>query len=676
MADGEILGRVVVDVDFDDNALRARIKAATAAPFQVQIAFNKAQIGAALKAASVGLTVKADVQFSRIQMQKELAEKAALLKPVKIPVTFDVNRTQVAKARKEFQILQNQLTDVERKEQLKRDSTREKFRQKEALASARETNRIRSDAEKRTRLEFQSAERIDRQRAAFRNSQLLGQQRLNNTLIAQATRTQAKLATLSDRPLFLRAGEGLQNISNSLSTFDRTASRVLRTSLVAFTAWSAGVTLAVGAVAAIAITSFAKLQDATSRASAVVASSRISDEIVKTGKQLSNFASLATAAQKQIADTAAKVALKTIFNPKEVAEGIKALLQAGQDLPSALQNISSAANFATITNTDLTTSADLLASGLASAGLASKDSALLLDKFAFVAQTSLGEASDVAEAFANRGASAFKAYGRGVDETLTLISLLAQTGTTGKPGGTQASIVLRDIAKAAGKNAPEFRKYGIAVRDADHLNVSFNETLLDLANVFGRVRDERGDLGIASLRKELGFMDRSVGSILQIVPQVEKLGAKGLDNITKGIKSSAGTVQRQADFIRRNISFQFGNLLDSFTVAFNKFGEAASGNVTKLFDRFAGSGGLIEQATPRIEEFGRRFGALIGRIADFVQTDDFANGIKILVDSIRITLRGVADSIRHRPGVRWSKRGRKRFRCFCQNNTSVFRVSC
>lgn len=545
---------------------------------------------------------------------------------------------------------QEAVTQVEAIEIAKRDTFRERERSKQESQdnAARRRKELNEDLFDRRALE--------RDAAVAQRREIIADQ-LNARLLAQdnqfrqrqqfaAERSQRQLQSKFDKPILQQVLIDTNKLNSSLGDFDRVVSRALKASLLSFTAWSAGVEIATAAAGAAGVAAFAKLQLAATRAAAVVASDTFSKEMLTNGHAVSNFADVSDAASKRIIAASQQVALATIgFNPTDVTEGVQSLLQAGEKLPEALKNIGPAAKFAQVNQADLKETTDGLAASLASAGLGSQDAALLLDKFSFTAQSALGNSGDFLEAFANRAGSSFKAYGRGVNETLTLLQLLGNTGVTGREAGTQAFIVLRDIAKAAGKSPEAFKKYNIAIRDAENRNTKFSTTLVDLSREFQKVQKAGGDVGVFKFAQELGLTQKSIGSLLQIIPQVSKQGQQGLDDFNKQLDQSGGNIERQVKQQRKTIAAQFDNLKDTFSVVASTFGQGAEKQVTRFFDIFAGTGGKISQATDQINAFGVAFGEIVGRLANFVQTDAFTNGVKTLVEAIKITLGGVSDAV-------------------------------
>lgn len=722
----DIHGSVVLDVKVDgEQTAKQRLESAFAsleANVNVNADFNKAQVQAALTAASKGLFVKVNVVFddgdakrSFRDMEKRLdaltlaREKAALdgakaEKRANESIRVDGAKTGNARKRVNDQIrlstektanawvstekranetirvdytrtanhkvrldntnrafherIETGLTAFEIRELGKRETARvtsatrsnDKVRAQQSKgeqdrATARERGLVRLDV-----LEDQHVKRLVQfeaaaaQRREVINAQLQARIAAQDNLFAQRQEIarQRVQDRLNAKPLIQRILINSNQVNQSLAEFDRTVSRVLRTSLTAFTVWSAGVTAAVaGAVAASAV-AFGRLEIAGTRAGAVVASQIRTDEILNAGKAISNFATVTADAREKIERNAQAIALSTTgFAPVEVVEGTRALLQAGQDLPSALTNIGAAARFAQVNELELADASDRLAAGLAAAGKEADYSNKLLDQISFTAQSALGNAGDYLEAFANRGASSFRTYGEGIQETLTLLALLGQTGVTGRTAGTQASIVIRDIAKAAAKVPEAFKAYGVAVKSAETPNVTFNETLLTLASA---IEEAQKGNRIAKLRKELGFMDKSFGSILQIIPQVNELGKDGLDNFAAGLQTSTGTVNRQVAEINKTLPAQFDKLGDAINVALGKVGKRFGPALADLFNVFSGTDGLIPRAADNLIAFGDTVAGVIDRVTAYVQSPNFLAGIETFKDAFAVTLVGFSDA--------------------------------
>jgi hypothetical protein len=574
----DIHGSVVLDVKVDgEQTAKQRLESAFAsleANVNVNADFNKAQVQAALTAASKGLFVKVNVIFddgdakrSFRDMEKRLdaltlaREKAALdgakaEKKANESIRVDNAKTGNARKRVNDQIrlstekTANSWVAAEKKanESIRLDYTRTanqkvrldnanrafherietgltafELRELEKRETARVASATRSNDKVRTQqskgeqdratarerslnrldvLEDQHLKRLEQyeaaaaQRRAVINSQLQARIAAQDNLFAQRQEIarQRVQDRLNAKPLIQRILINSNQVNQSLAEFDRTVSRVLRTSLTAFTVWSAGVAVAFGAAATAGVVAFARLETSATRAAAIVASDAFNESLLKRGRGITNFAEVSENAQKRITEASSKIALTTLFSPTEVTEGIRSLLQAGQDLETALLNIGPASEFAQINEIELNEATGGLAAGLDSAGLQAKDSGALLDKFAFVAQNALGDASDYMTAFANKSAAAARAFGFSNDEALTLLALLGKTGTLGEEAAPRPTIVFRELSRGAGRAGKAWQDAGIDI------NGPLNEMILKIGTLAAEVKRTQGRAGCRATR--------------------------------------------------------------------------------------------------------------------------------------------------------------------------------
>lgn len=657
-----VTAKVGVEAGFRRSQLQANLtaEAGKGRGLRVDVAgvFSRPQLQRALKVATAKpLVANVDAKFNRAQIQRALRE-VVNAKPPKITVQVDAKRGAFKAVVSTAEGIQREITDLEKRHLEQRETDRARAEQREnAIRSKGVQDRL-TTAERALRsieaseqrhfarlVEFDAAaasrrevidaqlqSRLEAQDNAFRQRRILA-----------AEREQIRLQRLASRPIIQRILVNTDAINASLADFDRTVSRGLRTSLLAFTTWSAGVTAAVGIAATAGVVAFANLETAAVNAGTVIATQTRIDELDKFGKAVSDFATVTEGAQKRIEEVSQRVALQTRFDPTEIANGIGALLKAGQTAQEAFTNIGSAAEFASVNAADLGETAEGLAKSLASAGLDADQSALLLDKISVTAAKAVGDVEDYFQAFSNGAAAAGRIIGATTDETLLVLRLLGQAGTLGLEAGTQVDIIFRDLGRAAVRSADEWRKYGLTA------NGTVTDQLVLLAELIERTGTNR--IEQAKLRKELGLQEKSFRSISRIIPQIQNLGADTparLQQIQREIattaRSAEGTVGLQLAEQRKTISFQFDQLLDSFKIAFQEFGEGTGDEIAGLFDQFAGAGGLLERSLPQVREFGEAFGRIVQQVTDFVQTDSFLNGVETLSEAVQVTLSGFGDA--------------------------------
>lgn len=599
-----------------------------------------------------------DLPF-KAEMQGQLDARVGV-NGLKLRVNLQIDNKSFAPVIAQIAGQQKAITAIEAKELLKRETARDAAAARALASNIVTAEKLAADRQRiadrlaasQTILEERNAGISQRnQEVAALRTEII-QENLRARLAAAddafqkrrqfaAEAAQRRLENQARRPILQTVLINGQALSRSLADFDRAVSGVLRTSLGAFTIWSAGVTAAVTAAAAAGVVAFAQLEQAGTRAAAVVASQQRVAEIERYGKAITDFSTTTAEARARIEEVAQRVALRTLFNPTEIAAGVQQLVQSGQTLEEAFTNIATSANFATVNSTDLDETTKGLATSLAAAGLPAEQSALLLDKISLTAAAAVGDVEDYFDAFANGAASAGRIIGATTDETLFVLRLLGQAGTLGLTAGTQADIIFRDLGRAAIKAKDEWEAYGITATG------TIAEQLVGLAGLIEQTGDNR--IAQAQLRKDLGFQEKSFRAISRIIPQITALGsteAERLAAINRELGSTAnaagGLVELQLGQLRRTVSFQFDQLKDSVIIAFQEIGRGAAPAVSELFDVFAGTGGLIERSIPTLQEYGRALGEIVGRAADFVQTDAFINGVQTIEEAVKVTLRGVS----------------------------------
>lgn len=637
-----------IDVSFGKMQVRAALKEATAGyAHKVDVAFTKTQVRKALKTASAGLTAKADVQFTKTQVRAALKTATAGM-AIRMDVDAADLRTKVATI---VAKTEKATTEIHQRESERRKTLDKRLRAENEIAETRANQRIRIlDRQRRDALI-----RLDRQDAQIReriNAQLNArieaqnnQSRLREAYAAN--RERQRLERQAAKPLIQRVLVQTDRINSSLAEFDRSMTRALRTSLTAFTVWSAGVVAAVGAATGAALVSFARMEQEVARAGAVFASDAFYGNLIRGEKQLRSFKEEATFTSEAVRQLSNSIALETLFNPREIAEGAKAMAQAGVSLADTQAQLSTVAQFAQNEQIGLADATEKLTGSINSAGLSMSKITSLTDKFTLAANSTNATASEMADAFSNQAAAAFRSYGYEVDEAITTIGLFAKANLRGLEAGTQTSILVREITRSAFVKAPAaWKKYGIALEDANGKAVPFNETLISLVQKLEEVRKTDGNRGMAKLRKELELTEKSMRGLTILQPLVNELGIEGLNEFTRMLNKSAGATARQSSVVTDTIAFEWGNLLENIAIQFQNFGSKSAAPLKRLFDQFNGAGGIIDQLTPKVEALGERFAVLVDRFADWVTSPEAARGAEILIDAVRITLVGVRDAFK------------------------------
>lgn len=168
----------------------------------------------------------------------------------------------------------------------------------------------------------------------------------------------------------------------------------------------------------------------------------------------------------------------TIFHTNDVAKAISEAAHAGWDYDKMLQGIPISMLLAQAGNTDLSTGLDMLIKTINGTGIAFGDAETFVNQWVMAANSSATTVSELGEAMEKMGATA--RFGDSTGELLTMLGVLANTGTVGAAAGTLLrNSMIRLIAPT--KNAREAME-GLGV-EADEINEAVGGDSETLAEV-------------------------------------------------------------------------------------------------------------------------------------------------------------------------------------------------
>lgn len=369
-----------------------------------------------------------------------------------------------------------------------------------------------------------------------------------------------------------RASRALASVGRDLTAMDKarklvqTGFRTLsRVGILAIKALAVGVAIAVAG----SILAFSKFDDALTESLAIVED--VSPEI-----------------RKSLQETAREVAKTTIFSATEAAAAYFNLFSAGQTVAQGMKSLPVVAQFAQAGLFDLERATELLVTAQSALGLTfddpienMKQMTRVADVLAAADERAVGSIEDFADALTNRAAASMRAYNIDVEEGVAVLAAWATQGLKGRTAGQAFAIVVRDLQRAALKEAEAFKAVGVAVFDA-------TGDFRNMADIVGELEDAMEDLTDAEkkqLLQGLGFQERSQQRILQLLGTSDAIRQFEAD-----FREAGGTVERVAEK-------QMGS-------AIKKLGLLKSA----IVDVFIGGGAAFDEG----------FGKVIEGITDFV----------------------------------------------------------
>ncbi len=245
--------------------------------------------------------------------------------------------------------------------------------------------------------------------------------------------------------------------------------------------------------------------------------------------------------RNEMRNAAIEMARTTTFSAQEAGKAFFFLASAGLTARQSLAALPLVTKFAEAGQFDLALATDLVTDAQSALGLTVKNVAQNLKNMTRVADA-LTKANTLANAtveqfsraLTTKAAAAMRAYGISVEEGLAVLAAWADQGIKAQDAGTALNIVLRDLTTKALKNAQAFKKYGIAVFDAQGEIRNLADILRDMEDSMAGASDSTKKLTLLNL----GFADKSVIFIQSILGMSERI--RGYED---ALKSAAGTTE-------------------------------------------------------------------------------------------------------------------------------------
>ncbi len=172
------------------------------------------------------------------------------------------------------------------------------------------------------------------------------------------------------------------------------------------------------------------------------------------------------AMKRELVDNAMKMSTVSTFTSKQVAEGYGALAQAGLEAAEALKVMPVVAQFATVSQTNLSDSTLKLVQIQTALGLSTKDLGRIGDVITRAATDSTVSVEELSTALSSSLGGALRINNVSLETGAAMLEAFAQQGIKGAKAGTALSIVLREMGLKAIKNAEAFKRANRDVFDS------------------------------------------------------------------------------------------------------------------------------------------------------------------------------------------------------------------
>jgi TP901 family phage tail tape measure protein len=342
---------------------------------------------------------------------------------------------------------------------------------------------------------------------------------------------------------------------------------------------------------------------------------------------------LSDSMRQKMEDVARTVGKTTTIAANEAAGAYYYLASAGLKAEQSLAALPVVSRFAIAGQFDLATATDLLTDAQSALGLSSQNAAENMKQMTRVADV-LSRANQLANAstqqfstaLTSKAAVAARIVGKEVEEVVAVLASLADQGIKAEEAGNALNMALRDLKTKAYENANEFKRYKVAVYDANGEIHNMADIVEDLEKALAPLPPL---LKTAAL-KQLGFADKSQAAILALVGTSDKIR-----RYEKELKSAAGTMDKVT-------KLQMDNMSDRLTILWNKIKDVAIGIGKELTPAFE----LLIDVFARASDAGSAFLTWFRELPEVIrETTKVLGGLLFVAGPILMTLEGLGKAV-------------------------------
>lgn len=338
--------------------------------------------------------------------------------------------------------------------------------------------------------------------------------------------------------------------------------------------------------------------------------------------------------RRKMEDAALQMSTESTFAADELGKSYFFLASAGLDAEQSIGALPVVMKFAQAGAFDLSSATDLLTDAQSALGLSSKEAAENQENMTRVSDVLVkantlanASVSQFSEALTNKAGAAMRAYEIDLEAGVAVLAAFADQGTKGKDAGTQFSIVLRELQKAALQNKKAFESAGVAVFDA-------SGNLNNMGTIVEQLENRLGPMSAEQKKAEmtmLGFSEKSQMALLTLIGTSDKI-----KDYEKNLRSAGGITAEVA-------AKQLTSFNNQMTIAKNKVSTAAIAIGEQLAPIVVDVATKISNVVKQVADWARANPALFGTITKVVAA---AGGLMMVLGPIVMILPKLIMNIR------------------------------
>lgn len=233
----------------------------------------------------------------------------------------------------------------------------------------------------------------------------------------------------------------------------------------------------------------------------------------------------------------------TKFTAVEAAEGLKYMGMAGWNAQQMLDGLPGVMYLAAASGEDLGTVSDIVTDALTAFGLQASDSAHFADVLAVAAAKSNTNVGMLGESF-KYVAPVAGAFGYSVEDTATLLGVMANNGIKASQAGTTLRQILLGLQGGVTLTGQAFGEYDLNIANADGSMRDLGDVTVELRQIFSQMTDEE-----KAMNAEMIAGQRGISGLLSIVNTSDQ----DFNILSSALNNSAGAAQSMAETMQDNL---------------------------------------------------------------------------------------------------------------------------
>lgn len=380
------------------------------------------------------------------------------------------------------------------------------------------------------------------------------------------------------------AGPALSAMQTSL----KAVAKEVEVGLKAFQAYVTGLTTATTAIAAFGVKNGASFEQSMSKVQSLSGA---------TGSDL-----------QALEDAAREMGATTSKSASEAADALGYMALAGWDNQQMLTGLEPILRASEAGEMDLATCSDLVTDSMSAMGIQTDELAHYLDVVTNTQNNANTSMQQMLEAYVGVGGT-LKNMNVPLDESATLIGILANRGIKGSEAGTSLNSVLVNLMGSSGQASKALESLGVSMYDIDGNRKTVTETLTELNAKLNECTEEQKDLFTAQIGGKTQ-MDTLQALLAGLNEEYTELN-ETIGNSNGALMTTAKTMQ------------------DNFNGAVTAAKSAAEGLGISIFNAFS------PQATKAIQKVTD----YISMISSAVQRGDLINTFKNIFSGLQIMVK-------------------------------------